>query len=78
MQTDEYLLTVCRYVERNALRAKLVDRAEAWRWSSLWRTEYGDAQQKALVSEWADMTLVSVLRSAFNGRTEMEIRWSGS
>jgi len=52
VQTDEYLLTVCRYVERNALRAKLVDRAEVWRWSSLWRTEYGDAQQKALVSEW--------------------------
>ena len=52
VQTDEHLLTVCRYVERNALRAKLVDRAEAWRWSSLWQTEYGDAQQKALVSEW--------------------------
>ena len=52
VQTDEHLLTVCRYVERNALRANLVDRAEAWRWSSLWRTEYGDARQKALVSEW--------------------------
>jgi len=28
---------VCRYVERNALRAGLVERAEAWRWGSLWR-----------------------------------------
>jgi REP-associated tyrosine transposase len=28
-QTDEHLLTVCRYVERNALRAGLVERAEA-------------------------------------------------
>ena len=37
---------------RFLIRTKLVDRAEAWRWSSLWRTEYGDAQQKALVSEW--------------------------
>lgn len=52
VQTDEHLLTVCRYVERNALRAKLVDHAEAWRWSSLWRKQYGDAQQRTLVSEW--------------------------
>ena len=35
VQTDEHLLTVCRYVERNALRARLVERAEAWRWSRL-------------------------------------------
>ena len=55
VQTDEYLLTVCRYVERNALRAKLVDRAEVWRWGSLWRREYGDAQQKTLISEWPIM-----------------------
>jgi putative transposase len=30
---------VCRYVERNPLRARLVRRAEAWRWSSLWQQE---------------------------------------
>jgi putative transposase len=32
---DQHLLTVLRYVERNALRAGLVQRAEAWPWSSL-------------------------------------------
>lgn len=32
---DGHLFNVCRYVERNPLRAGLVDRAEAWRWSSL-------------------------------------------
>ena len=37
--SDEYLWTVCRYVERNALRAGLCARAEHWRWSSLWRRE---------------------------------------
>jgi putative transposase len=37
IQTDEHLLTVLRYVERNALRAGLAERAEDWRWSSLWR-----------------------------------------
>ena len=35
IQQDEHLLTVLRYVERNPLRANLVRRAEAWRWSSL-------------------------------------------
>ena len=31
VQTDAHLLTVCRYVERNALRTHLVERAEHWR-----------------------------------------------
>ena len=35
IQQDDHLLTVCRYVERNALRAGMVARVEAWRWSSL-------------------------------------------
>ena len=35
MYTDAHLVRVCRYVERNPLRAGLVRRAEAWHWSSL-------------------------------------------
>jgi putative transposase len=34
IETSEYLLTVCRYVERNPVRAGLVARAEQWQWSS--------------------------------------------
>jgi putative transposase len=34
VETNDYLLTVCRYVERNPVRAGLVNRAEQWRWSS--------------------------------------------
>ena len=37
IQEDLHFLAVCRYVERNALRAKLVKRAEGWPWSSLAR-----------------------------------------
>ncbi len=37
VQGDEHFYTVCRYVERNALRAGLALRAERWRWGSLWR-----------------------------------------
>ena len=41
IEQDEHYLTVCRYVERNPLRAQLVDRAEAWRWCSLWHRVQG-------------------------------------
>jgi putative transposase len=34
IQMDEHLLMACRYVERNALAAKLARRAEAWPWGS--------------------------------------------
>ena len=36
VQEDDHYFTVCRYVERNPLRANRVARAEHWRWSSLW------------------------------------------
>ncbi len=35
IEQDDHLATVLRYVERNALRANLVARAEDWPWSSL-------------------------------------------
>jgi putative transposase len=41
IQDDRHFLTVLRYVERNALRAGLVQRAEDWRWSSLAARESG-------------------------------------
>jgi hypothetical protein len=37
---------------RNALRAKLVDRAEDWQWSSLWRRERGNSVQKRWLGRW--------------------------
>ena len=52
VQTEEHFLTVARYVERNALRAKLVDRPEDWRWGSLWRRGQADPAQVAWLSAW--------------------------
>ena len=52
VQEDDHLLTVCRYVERNPLRAGLVSRAEDWRWGSLWRRERGDAEARTLLADW--------------------------
>lgn len=34
VQSDEHFLALCRYVERNPVRAALVEQAEHWRWSS--------------------------------------------
>jgi len=42
-QDDSHLLTVLRYVEANACRAKLVRRAEEWRYGSLWARAQADA-----------------------------------
>ena len=50
VQADEHLLAVCRYVERNPLRAGLVRRPEGWRWGSLWRRERGHGLE--LLSDW--------------------------
>ncbi len=52
IQDDEHFLTVCRYVERNALRSKLVKRAEKWRWGSLWRWLQKPAPDPQLLSRW--------------------------
>jgi putative transposase len=41
---------VIRYVERNALRAQLVEKAQDWRWRSLWRRVHGD--RESLLSDW--------------------------
>ena len=52
VQSDEHVLTVLRYVERNALGAGLVDRAEQWRWGGLWARVHGDDAVKAILSTW--------------------------
>lgn len=47
-ESNEYCQTLIRYVEQNPLRAKLVERAEDWKWSSLWRRECGSEKEKKL------------------------------
>ena len=52
IQDDGHFLTVCRYVERNAVRARLVKQAEDWRWSSLWRWMQPTDPDPVLLSPW--------------------------
>ena len=51
-QTDDYLLSLIRYVERNAKKAGLCDAAENWEWSSVFKRENGSDEQKKILSEW--------------------------
>lgn len=51
-QEDTHFLTLVRYVEKNALKANLVMRAENWKWSSVWRRENGTEKEKKLLSTW--------------------------
>jgi putative transposase len=52
VQEGEHLHSVCRYVERNALSAGVVEHAQDWRWSSLWARREGDDSLKGLLSDW--------------------------
>jgi putative transposase len=52
VQGDDHFRVVCRYVERNALRAGLVERAEDWRWGSLWRSTQEHEPDPRLLSPW--------------------------
>ena len=91
IQDDAHFLTVCRYVERNSLRAELVSRAEEWRWGSLWRWLQPTEPSPVLLSPWpiprlphwvdkvneplTDRELQAVRKSAQRGSPFGDSRW---
>ena len=52
VESDDNFLTVCRYVERNALRANLVERAEDWRWGSLSARRAKADEERPQLAPW--------------------------
>jgi putative transposase len=52
VEEDSHFLAVCRYVERNSLKANAVKRAEDWRWGSLWARRRGSEELKAILNDW--------------------------
>jgi len=52
VQDNAHFSTVARYVERNPLRAGRVQRAQDWRWSSLWRRVQGSPAERGILGEW--------------------------
>lgn len=88
IQEERHLLTVLRYVERNALRAGLASRAEDWRWGALARrAEAGEAPRwlgavelprgwPAFVNEAQTAAELEALRNSVNrGAPFGEPRW---
>jgi len=49
---DSHFLVICRYVERNPLRAGLVRKAEQWQYGSLWRWTRKPEPKPELLSPW--------------------------
>src|SRR6202022_4110522 len=70
---DEHFLQVCRYVERNALRAGLVRRAEAWRWGSLWQRQQEPKPEKWILSDWPLAVPGDWVREVNRAQTEAEL-----
>jgi putative transposase len=73
VQQDEHFYTVCRYVERNAQRAKLVRRAEDWRGGSLRRWASGTAKEKSLLAAWPLSRRPGWLEHVNRPQTEAEL-----
>jgi putative transposase len=49
VETDNYLLALIKYVERNPVRVKLVRACENWQWGSAWRRINGNLKQQKLL-----------------------------
>lgn len=52
VETDDYLYGVLRYVERNALRASLVESSSRWRWGSMWHRMSDVSPLRGLLADW--------------------------
>src|SRR5271157_3290440 len=72
VETEDYFYQVVRYVERNALRVNLVERAESWRWSSLRRVEREDPAFPIL-STWPLPSATDWLQIVNQPQTEAEV-----
>ena len=52
VESDEYLYSACRYVERNPVRAGLVQRAEDWVLSSAWSRLHPNDPRGLPLCDW--------------------------
>ncbi|TWU36503.1 Transposase IS200 like protein [Novipirellula aureliae] len=79
VQDDDHFLVLCRYVERNAKRAKLVKDAEDWRWGSLYRWSRSSEPLPRLLTPWPIPREANWIRRVNEPLDEKEIdsiRWS--
>ena len=70
VQDDDHFHVVCRYVERNALTAKLVQKAQDYRWGSLYNWLDGDSPIK--LATWPVRRLPNWTKRVNQAVTEKE------
>ncbi len=73
VETDEYFYQVVRYVEQNPLRANLVNCAEDWRWSSLFRRALGKVDDRNWLGDWPVSIPRGWTKLVNQPQTEMEL-----
>ncbi len=79
VEGDRYLLLVIRYVERNALRAALVKKAENWAFSSLSRRLSNIESKKKLLADWPILMpkdYLSFVNTPMNESEVLDVRYS--
>ena len=79
VQEDDHFLVVCRYVERNALRAGWVAQAEDWQWGSLSRWLHKPESEPKLLSPWPiprSANWKARVHAALSQKELKSIRWS--
>lgn len=69
VQTDEHFLKLCRYVEANASRAKLVKQAQKWNWGSM----YSRQDKKALLNPWLSACPVVDRRTVYSDQVRFPL-----
>jgi len=74
VQEDDHFYTVARYVERNAVRAKLVRRAERWKWSSLFRWQRDSREDGKLLAAWPVSRKANWIGQVNRPQTEAELQ----
>src|SRR5262249_32228135 len=84
-----HLLRVCRYVERNPLRAGLVRQVQTWGWGRLWHRVHGRGERLvaagagAVAATWgggvkgveSEAELAALRRSVLRGTPYGEAAW---
>jgi len=62
VMSEKHLLGAARYVERNPVKAGLVERAEDWRWSSA-AVHVGDSDESPAEVEWLAERMAGMIRT---------------
>jgi len=73
VEDDGHMLTLCRYVERNALRAGLVQRAQDWKWGSLRYRGKDGLRKPGFLARWPGLLPADWVHYVNQPQSEAEI-----